>query len=111
MWWSTALFLSLLPAVEVAAAEAPAQPLNAEPSSTLAAPPHILFIVVDDHGYSDCGYTGRSFIRTPTIDSFASEGVVLENMYVQKVCMAIEKESSLGSHFDYFFPRTHLQSH
>ena len=55
-------------------------------SNNNATRPHILFIVVDDHGYSDCGFTGRSFIKTPTIDSFASEGVVFENMHVQKVC-------------------------
>ena len=48
--------------------------------------PHILFIVVDDHGHSDCGFTGRSYIETPTIDYFASSGVVFDSMYVQKVC-------------------------
>ena len=95
--WETAARLLLLSAAAVAAAaaaiategDAIPQLTSVEASSTPpATPPHILFIVVDDHGYSDCGYTGRSFIRTPTIDSFASEGVVLENMYVQKVCTA-----------------------
>eukprot|EP00043_Microstomoeca_roanoka_P004721 m.51405 g.51405 ORF g.51405 m.51405 type:complete len:558 (+) comp12622_c0_seq1:78-1751(+) len=47
--------------------------------------PHILFIVVDDHGWHDCSYTG-SRVNTPTIDALRSEGIALNNYYVQKVC-------------------------
>lgn len=50
------------------------------------AKPHILFIVVDDHGWSDLGFTGRSRAKTPTIDIFARGGVHLTQAYVQKVC-------------------------
>lgn len=47
--------------------------------------PHIIFILADDQGYRDIGYHG-SEIRTPTLDKLASEGVRLENYYVQPIC-------------------------
>lgn len=47
--------------------------------------PHILFILVDDLGWSDVGFHG-SKIKTPNIDKLASEGVILDNYYVQPVC-------------------------
>ena len=50
-----------------------------------AAPLHILLIVVDDLGWSDVGFHG-SKIKTPNMDKLASEGVILDNYYVQPVC-------------------------
>ena len=50
-----------------------------------ASPPHILFVVVDDLGWSDVGFHG-SKIQTPNIDMLASEGVVLDNYYVLPIC-------------------------
>eukprot|EP00040_Diaphanoeca_grandis_P019191 m.101165 g.101165 ORF g.101165 m.101165 type:complete len:589 (-) comp27310_c0_seq1:204-1970(-) len=46
---------------------------------------HVLFIVADDHGFHDCSFTG-SDIQTPTIDKLRSQGIALEQHYVQKVC-------------------------
>ena len=48
-------------------------------------PPHILFILADDLGWSDVGFHG-SVIKTPNIDKLASEGVILDNYYVQPLC-------------------------
>ena len=50
-----------------------------------ASPPHILFVVADDFGWSDVGFHG-SKIQTPNIDKLASEGVVLDNYYVLPIC-------------------------
>lgn len=47
--------------------------------------PHILLLLVDDLGWSDVGYRG-SKIRTPNLDKLASEGVILNNYYVQPYC-------------------------
>ena len=55
------------------------------PVSAAASPPHILFVVVDDLGWSDVGFHG-SKIQTPNIDKLASEGVVLDNYYVLPIC-------------------------
>jgi len=48
-------------------------------------PPHILFILADDLGWSDVGFHG-SVIKTPNIDKLASEGVILDNYYVLPLC-------------------------
>ena len=47
--------------------------------------PHILLILVDDLGWSDVGFHG-SKIRTPNVDKLASDGVILDNYYVQPYC-------------------------
>ena len=57
-----------------------------------AAPAHVLFIVVDDLGFSDVGYkkamynlSGPAF-ATPTLDALALAGVRLESYYVHALC-------------------------
>jgi hypothetical protein len=47
--------------------------------------PHVLFIVVDDLGFDDVFFRSQQ-IRTPTIDRLASEGLVLNQVYMQDVC-------------------------
>lgn len=48
-------------------------------------PPHILFVLADDLGWSDVGFHG-SKIQTPNIDKLASNGVILDNYYVLPIC-------------------------
>ncbi len=43
--------------------------------------PNILFILFDDLGYGDLGFTGSQAIETPTLDNLAAKGVVLNNFY------------------------------
>ncbi|MGQ7867765.1 sulfatase [Sunxiuqinia sp. sy24] len=43
--------------------------------------PNIIFILVDDLGWSDLGYTGSTFYETPNIDRLASEGMVFTDAY------------------------------
>ena len=47
--------------------------------------PNFVFILSDDQGWNDIGYNG-SEIRTPKLDRMASEGVWLNQHYVQPVC-------------------------
>jgi len=54
-------------------------------ASGSAKKPHILYIIADDHGFHDCSFTG-SDVHTPTIDRLRSQGIALEQHYVQKVC-------------------------
>lgn len=59
------------------------------PSVLAAAPtekPNIIFFLIDDLGYADCGFNGGKEILTPQIDKLAREGAVLESLYVQPVC-------------------------
>lgn len=51
-----------------------------------ASQPNIVFFLIDDLGYSDCGFNGGKEIKTPNIDKLAFEGTVLEAHYVQPVC-------------------------
>ena len=48
-------------------------------------PPHVLLVLADDYGWSDVGFHG-SKINTPNIDRLASEGVILDNYYIQPIC-------------------------
>lgn len=48
--------------------------------------PNIVFFLVDDLGYADCGFNGGTTIRTPRIDQLAHEGANLKAEYVQPVC-------------------------
>ena len=47
--------------------------------------PNVVFIVVDDLGWDDVGFRSQQ-IETPTIDTLASRGRVLQSYYVQDVC-------------------------
>lgn len=61
--------------------------------STLAVvPAHVLFVVVDDLGFSDLSYKGEMYnisgplFPTPTLDALALAGVRLESYYVHALC-------------------------
>jgi arylsulfatase A len=43
--------------------------------------PNIVFILIDDFGYADCGAYGAKDIRTPHIDRLAREGVKFTDFY------------------------------
>ena len=44
-------------------------------------PPNIILILMDDLGWKDLGCTGSNYYQTPTIDKFASEGLLFTNAY------------------------------
>src|SRR3989442_14833485 len=46
-----------------------------------AAPPNIVFILIDDLGWSDVGCYGSKFYRTPNIDKLAREGMRFTDAY------------------------------
>ncbi|MGE9270490.1 MAG: arylsulfatase [Verrucomicrobiales bacterium] len=51
-----------------------------------AAPPNIVFVITDDQGYGDLGYTGNPVIQTPQIDALASESTALSDYHVGPTC-------------------------
>ena len=61
---------------------------------THAAPPNVLFIIVDDLN-TDLGAYGHSLARTPNIDRLAESGVLFERAYVQAPVCAPSRESLL----------------
>jgi arylsulfatase A-like enzyme len=54
--------------------------------SRAAEKPDIVFFLIDDLGYADCGFNGGKDIRTPHIDALAKGGTNLAAHYVQPVC-------------------------
>lgn len=60
---------------------------GAQQTPPARAPPHLIFCLVDDLGYSGLGFTGYNHeVKTPTIDALAKEGVILDNHYTYKFC-------------------------
>ena len=59
-----------------------------------AAPPHVLFIIVDDLN-TDLGAYGHPIAITPNIDRLAESGVLFERAYVQAAVCAPSRESLL----------------
>lgn len=48
--------------------------------------PNILLIVADDLGYADVGFNNAKDVKTPNIDTLATNGVQFESMYAQPMC-------------------------
>ena len=55
-------------------------------TTTVNSAPNILFILADDLGWEDIGLRNDNEIKTPNIDSIYSNGISLENYYVQPTC-------------------------
>ena len=47
-----------------------------------AAPPNIVLIISDDHGWTDYGFMGHPRVRTPHLDRLASQSLVFPRAYV-----------------------------
>jgi len=43
--------------------------------------PNIVFILIDDLGWTDVGYMGSTFYKTPNIDNLARQGMIFTNAY------------------------------
>lgn len=61
---------------------------------------YILFIFVDDFGWSDVGFYGL-VIKMLNIDKLVNEGVILDNYYVLLLCILIRLVLMIGRYFIY----------
>ena len=61
--------------------------------------PHIIFLIADDLGYNDVGFSlaGNSGIPTPNLDQLARDGVVLDRQYTQPFCSPTRSTLMTGS--------------
>ena len=48
--------------------------------------PNVVFIITDDQGYGDLGFTGNPIIQTPHLDQLAKESVWLTDFHVAPSC-------------------------
>lgn len=60
---------------------------SSEKVDTSEKAPNVLFILVDDMGYADLGYSGSTFYETPNIDNLAKDSWQFTNGYSgSRVC-------------------------
>ncbi len=62
--------------------------LTARISFAIPAKPNIIYLLVDDMGFADCGFNGGKEIKTPNIDALSKQGTIFANYYVQPLCSA-----------------------
>jgi len=58
-------------------------------SATVAAAaprPNIVFVITDDQGYGDLGFTGNPVVKTPHLDRLAAESSQLKDYHVAPTC-------------------------
>ena len=60
----------------------------AAPAARAADRPNVVYLLVDDMGFADCGFNGGVDIRTPNIDALAKGATVFRSYYVQPLCSA-----------------------
>jgi len=46
-----------------------------------SAPPNIILLMGDDHGWEETGYNGHPYVKTPVLDEMAASGLRLDNFY------------------------------
>jgi len=61
--------------------------------------PNILFILVDDLGYSDVGFMGSDFYDTPNLDRLAAKGMIFTNGYAASAVCSPSRASILSGKF------------
>ena len=55
-------------------------------STVMAGRPNVVFIITDDQGYGDIGFTGNNAIQTPHLDQLAGESVWFEDYHAAPSC-------------------------
>jgi arylsulfatase I/J len=79
--------------------------------------PHILVILADDLGHANVGFTRKEAgktreVSTPNIDGLASEGVILEHMYVHYMCSPSRSAIQSGRYpIHVNVVQTHIMAH
>ncbi len=51
-----------------------------------ATKPNIVFVITDDQGYGDLGFTGNPIVKTPHLDRLAAESSQLKDYHVAPTC-------------------------
>ena len=61
--------------------------------------PNVIFILVDDLGWKDLGYSGSEFYETPNLDKFSKEGFEFTSAYAaSSVCSPTRASIMTGKH-------------
>ena len=63
--------------------------------------PNVLFIVADDLGYADLGYTGRQDVHSPALDALATRGVRFTQSYANSSLCTNTRVALLTGQYQY----------
>lgn len=100
----TILMIGRLPLISCACMYATSLPVSAQQQS--ASRPNIIFLLADDLGYSDVGFNGQQFIRTPNLDELAKEGMNFTQFYAgTAVCSPSRSSLITGQHTGHTYIR------
>ncbi len=55
-------------------------------AAATATKPNIVFVITDDQGYGDLGFTGNPVVKTPHLDRLATESSQLKDYHVAPTC-------------------------
>ncbi|ELU18717.1 hypothetical protein CAPTEDRAFT_218441 [Capitella teleta] len=66
--------------------------------NSFAGHPNVVFILADDLGWDDISLHGSQEIPTPNIDLLATDGILLNNYYVQPICTPSRAALMTGRH-------------
>lgn len=72
------------------------EPINKTENHSTENHPNIVIILADDQGWGDLSLNGNPLVKTSNIDNLASQGVVLNNFYVNSVCSPTRAEFLTG---------------
>tara|TARA_B110000305_G_C19376780_1_gene607426 strand:- start:135 stop:1499 length:1365 start_codon:yes stop_codon:yes gene_type:complete len=61
--------------------------------------PNIVFIFIDDLGWTDLGYMGSTYYETPNIDKLAKQGMIFTNAYANAANCAPTRASLLSGQY------------
>lgn len=97
--------MSFLTTTSLAAQQSPA---------TQSKRPNIILIVADDHGRGDLGCYGNPVVKTPNLDTLASEGVRFTNAFCTTASCSASRSvilSGLYNHFNGQYGHQHAYHH
>ena len=68
--------------------------------SVSAAPPNIILIMADDHGWGQTSYNNHPILKTPNLDSMAANGLRFDRFYASPLCSPTRAAVLTGRHRD-----------
>ncbi|BDD07385.1 sulfatase-like hydrolase/transferase [Aureibacter tunicatorum] len=63
--------------------------------------PNIILIMTDDQGWGDTGYNGHEYLKTPSLDQMAEEGILFNRFYASSPVSSPTRASCLTGRHPY----------
>lgn len=77
----------------------------ATPAAAQAKKPNIVFILADDAGYGDFGFSGHPYVKTPALDKLAKQSTFFKNFYVGGATCCPSRTSLMTARFTASFQK------